>query len=160
MRLRRGGAGLQWAVGVTTACSALLAASGCGAEAEPAGPLRWHAGPEVAESEVEGDWIVSGEVRNSSLEPIEIRADDLVVVDEGEEFATDTTFLAGYGRGFVETSRGYADADDVPESEQVRAGRLLKLPPGGTTSVVVAWRGGGADADGVRYPLGYLPIER
>lgn len=138
-----------------------LISAGCDDD-DPAGPLRWEGEPALLEAEagLPDDRIISGEVRNSSLEPIAIEADELVVIADGEEFETDTTFLAGYGRGFVETARGYADPDDVPDFERVRTGRLLQLEPGGTTPVVVAWRDAEAGAiDGVRYPRGFLPVD-
>lgn len=120
-------------------------------QGEPEGPLRWQG--EVTTTSpagLPGDTIASGEVENSGIGEIRVEADEVVAVtSEGRELETDTTFLGTYGRGFVETARGYADPEDVPDSELVRTGRLLVLGSRETSPLVVAWRGG--EAVGLRY---------
>lgn len=149
---------MRRAAAAALALAASLTPLGCGDYSEPAGPLRWDEEPTVITPEgLPGDRIATGSVRNSSLEPVTVKADELAVTAGSRELETDSTFLAGYGRGFVETARGYADPDDVPEFEQVRTGRLLKLEPGASAPLTVAWRGE-ESVDGVRYRRGFLPL--
>ncbi len=108
------------------------------------------------------DGIVTGRVRNDSLERLELDAEDLVVVDDrGRRFRTAGRFMAGFAHGLWPPGREVAPGS---EGERERLGEIATLEPGETAPLTAAWtrpRGAGRP---VRIELGgaelRIPAER
>lgn len=122
------------------------------------GPLAWRAEPRVVVPErLPSDRILTGRVRNDSLERVRIRAGDVAPVDaEGREVQGTATFAESFLHGLHPPTR---EPPRLPESELRRTGRLAVIEPGRTARLTVSWRiEGGRRPVRVDYGQGSLPI--
>ena len=129
-----------------------------GAAGAAAGPLGWTAPPKIYVAPGKPtDRILSGVIRNDSLEVAEVRAADLEVFDaSGSRLVSGSIFLGSFGRGLYARPR----RDQASDIEQRRTGRLLRIGPGATQPLTVSWRLGANDAraERIEYPGGSLRI--
>jgi hypothetical protein len=126
---------------VLLACAALVAcAGGAGCGGQDSGALAWSAAP--LESTVErlpGDHVLTGEVRNDSLRVLELRSRDVRLVDAGGDAVEGgVAFLSTFARGPY--PRLYPDVEGAPAAERRRAGRSVRIEPGGAAPLAVTWR--------------------
>ena len=99
------------------------------------------------------DRILTGTVRNDSLEAATVIARDLGVrTDAGDEMESAAIFAPTLVRGVFPQNRG----DEIPESEQI--GLRARLEPGKTAPLTVSWRRQGKRAVLVDYGAGALPV--
>jgi hypothetical protein len=129
-------------------------------EATGAGDLVWAKRPNVyRQATLPRDRVLVGTVRNDSLRPIEVAAPDVRPVDEdGNALRGNATFVRGYIHPLYPPTR--PPAGGLPESELERIGRRLRLEPGKTAPLSVAWRltPGAEGPVRIDYGFGSLPI--
>lgn len=150
------------AVAAVAAAAVAVALSG-GPEASEAakrGSLAWVGRPRVIEAPGDPrDRILTGTVRNGSLEPLEVEARDLRIVDEGgRPLRGNGIFLSTFVRGIYSASR----IDQASDFERRRTGRLARISPGRTRPLTFAWRSGpeSRPAERIDYGTGWLPVPR
>lgn len=140
--------------------AAALGAGGCGPGADTdgaqRGPLRWEGTPrQIPHPTLPGDVVLAGEVVNASLKPLKLEASALEVVDaDGDQLQANGAFLPGYVRALMPRNR----AEELPDYEKRRLGRVVELRPGDRLPLNVSWRGGTAAA--IRYGAGQLALAR
>jgi hypothetical protein len=135
----------------------LILAAGCGGDDElGSGDLVWDKKPRVFENpNLPDDRILSGTVRNDSLEAVTLVARELGVrTGAGDEMESAAIFAPTFIRGVFPQNRG----DEIPESEQQRIGLRARLAPGKTAPLTVSWRQRGDRAALVDYGAGSLPV--
>ena len=134
---------------------AALALAGCGSGEEAAGALEWAEEPRVFSRGDER--VLSGQLRNASLEPVEVTVTDVAIIDgDGDDVAGSAIFLEGFVHGLYPPTR---EPERLPEGELKRTGRLAKLAPGESAPFTAAWRApSGAPAERIDYGAGSLPI--
>ena len=135
----------------------VVLAAGCGGDDDDGGgDLVWTKEPRVfTNPALPDDRIMTGEVRNDSLERIDIVARELVVRDrDGEQLESAAIFGRSFGRGVFPQNRG----EDIPLGEQLRIGLRARLQPGDAAPLAVSWRQGGSRAARVDYGTGSLPV--
>ena len=124
------------------------------------GDLVWVQSPKVyREATLPRDRVLVGTVRNDSLRPIKVAATDVRAVDEdGDALRGNATFIRGYIHALYPPTR--PPPGGLPESELERTGREVRLQPGKTAPLSVAWRlAPGANAPvRIEYGPGWLPI--
>jgi hypothetical protein len=124
------------------------------------GDLVWIKPPKVyREATLPRDRILVGTIRNDSLRPIKVAASDVRAVDgDGDALRGNATFIRGYIHALYPPTR--PPPGGLPESELERTGRELRLQPGKTAPLSVAWRltVGGEGPVRVDYGPGWLPI--
>jgi hypothetical protein len=132
----------------------LVLAAGCGGDSS--GDLVWEKKPRVFKNpNLPDDRILTGTVRNDSLEVVTVVARDLGVrTDAGDEMESAAIFAPTFIRGVFPQNRG----DEIPESEQLRIGLRARLEPGKTAPLTVSWRQQGERAVLVDYGAGALPV--
>lgn len=134
---------------------------GCGDDDESGvGELVWEKRPEVyRQPTLPRDRVLVGTVRNDSLRRMSLAAEDVRAVDgEGKALRGNATFVRGYLHPLYPPTR--PPEGGLPEAELERLGRLVRLEPGKTTRLSVAWRvppGGDAPAR-IDYGSGWLPV--
>jgi hypothetical protein len=147
---------------VAAALALSLAAGGCGSDGDSAGELKWDGKPSVMRHPtLPADHILTGAVRNDGLRPLRLEARDLRLVDaEGRKVNATAVFLRGYLHSLYPPTR--PPAGGVPEREQQRIGRVLKLEPGKTAPLTLSWRLAPGAGPPVRadYGTGSLPIPK
>ena len=148
---------------VLGATFALGAASpiGCGGDEDGgSGDLVWAKRPQVyRQPTLPRDRVLVGAVRNDSLRRVEVDAADVRAVDgDGNALRANATFVRGYIHPLYPPTR--PPEGGLPESELERIGRKLRLEPGKTAPLSIAWRvARGADAPvQIDYGSGLLPI--
>jgi hypothetical protein len=135
----------------------LVLAAGCGGDDElGSGDLVWEKKPRVFKNpSLPDDRILTGTVRNDSLEAVTLVARELGVrTDAGDEMESAAIFAPTFIRGVFPQNRG----DEIPESEQLRIGLRARLEPGKTAPLTVSWRQQGERAMLVDYGAGALPV--
>ena len=133
-----------------------LALAGCGEDREP---LAWSGDPSVTRSpSLPEDRVMTARVRNTSDEPIELRAEDVAVLDgAGKRLRSSAAFLSGFVYSHVPYNRGREEVPAaLPRREQERLGRIVRIPAGGTAPLTVSWRG--EDAARIDYEKGSLRV--
>jgi hypothetical protein len=135
----------------------LVLAAGCGGDDElGSGDLVWEKKPRVFKNpNLPDDRILTGMVRNDSLEVVNLVARELGVrTDGGDEMVSAAIFSPTFIRGVFPQNRG----DEIPASEQLRIGLRARLEPGKTAPLTVSWRQHGKRAVLVDYGAGALPV--
>ena len=124
------------------------------------GDLVWAKRPQVyRQPTLPRDRVLVGTVRNDSFERVTIDAVDVRAVDgDGEPLRGNATFVRGYIHPLYPPTR--PPAGGVPESELERTGRRLRLEPGKTAPLSIAWRVAPGRKRPVRidYGTGWLPV--
>jgi hypothetical protein len=125
-----------------------------------AGDLVWAKPPEVyRQATLPRDRVLVGTIRNDSLRPVKVAATEVRAVDEdGNALRGNATFIRGYIHALYPPTR--PPPGGLPESELERTGRQMRLQPGKTAPLSVAWRlTPGAEAPvRIDYGSGSLPI--
>jgi hypothetical protein len=146
-------------LGTAFAISAALPI-GCSDDDMGVGDLVWVETPKVyREATLPRDRVLVGRVRNDSLRPIKIAAIDVRAVDDdGDALRGNATFIRGYIHALYPPTR--PPPGGLPESELERTGRQLRLQPGKTAPLSVAWRltPGGPAPSRIDYGPGWLPL--
>jgi hypothetical protein len=146
------GAAFALAAGLPLACSDDQGAA--------AGDLVWTKPPNVyRQATLPRDRVLVGTIRNDSLQPVKVAATEVRAVDaEGDALRGNATFVRGYIHAVYPPTR--PPAGGLPESELERTGRQLRLEPGKTAPLSVAWRLTPGREAPVRidYGSGSLPI--
>ena len=141
------------------AAAALLPACGGGDDLE-GGDLTWVRDPKVfREPDLPRDRVLVGTVRNDSLRRIKVVAGDVRAVDaDGRALRGNATFVKGYIHALYPPTR--PPPGGLPESELQRLGKEVRLDPGGTAPLSIAWRVPSGSKPPVRidYGAGSLPI--
>jgi hypothetical protein len=153
---RAGRAGALAAVGALM----LLGAAACGGDdGNGDGPLRWAGTPRVFTPQtLPRDRVLSGRIRNDSLERVDLRAQDLKLVDRrGRRIAASITFLAGFVHGLYPPTR---EPRRLPDSELLRTGRIARILPGKLAPITASWRTrpGRGRPSRIDYGRGSLPV--
>lgn len=148
------------ALGAGFALTAALPLACSDDEGMGVGDLVWATPPKVyREATLPRDRVLVGKVRNDSLRPIKVVATDVRAVDEdGDALRGNATFIRGYIHALYPPTR--PPPGGLPESELERTGRELRLRPGKTAPLSVAWRltPGGEGPVRIDYGPGWLPI--
>jgi hypothetical protein len=138
----------------------LLGATGCdGDHGNGDGPLSWAQTPRVFTPQtLPQDRVLSGRIRNDSLERVDLRAQDLKLVDRrGRRVAGSITFLAGFVHGLYPPTR---EPSRLPDSELLRTGRIARILPGKAAPITASWRTrtGRERPSRIDYGRGSLPV--
>lgn len=148
------------ALGAGFAVTAALPLACSDDEGMGVGDLVWATPPKVyREATLPRDRVLVGKVRNDSLRQIKVVATDVRAVDEdGDALRGNATFIRGYIHALYPPTR--PPPGGLPESELERTGRELRLRPGKTAPLSVAWRltPGGEVPVRIDYGPGWLPI--
>lgn len=116
------------------------------------GDLAWKAAPAVMQSGPATDRVLSGTIRNDSLEDLDLRASDVRVLGPGgEELRSTARFLAAFAHGLYAWSQ---KPEDVGDYERTRLGEMITLKPGQTTPVTLSWRIGPGGEEPERVTFG------
>ena len=132
------------------ALAAALALTACGDDDErAAGDLVWVKDPILfTPPNLPDDRVLSGKVRNDSLERIEIDASDVRLLDaEGERLKANAVFLETFAHQLFPPTR--EPEGGIPEAELIRLGVKAKIDPGKDVPLTVSWRQG----EGVEPPV-------
>ena len=139
---------------------ALAPLAGCGGDDDTTGELHWVGKPRVIRHPtLPNDRILTGIVRNAGLRPVTVTARRVRLVDsDGHAVNGTAVFVRGFLHGLYPPDR--PPQGGVPQRELERTGRLLKLEPGKTSPVTLAWRipPGGKPPVRAVYGAGSLPI--
>jgi hypothetical protein len=131
-----------------------------GGEDTGTGGLVWAKRPQVyRQPTLPRDRVLVGTVRNDSFERVTIDAADVRAVDaDGEPLRGNATFVRGYIHPLYPPTP--PPAGGVPEAELERIGRRLRLEPGKTAPLSIAWRVAPGQKRPVRidYGTGWLPV--
>ncbi len=139
----------------------MLALVSCGEEGERAGALAWEGEPRlITPSSLPDDRILTGSVKNESLEVVELSAGEITLEDaEGDPVEGSAVFLSGYAHGLYPPTR---EPESLPDTELERTGRKLSLAPNeDPVPLTVSWRqpAGSDPPVAIRYQgQGSLPI--
>lgn len=136
-----------------------LALGGCGDSGRQAGgDLVWATRPHVYRQA--NDRVLTGMVRNTTIQRLEIAAKDLRMLDaDGDRIPASATFAAGYLHGSYPPTR-------VPKEERVaedrRLGLTVSLAPGAQSRLTLGWRQPRGTRRPVRVVYGntVLPVPR
>jgi hypothetical protein len=147
-------------LGAALALSAALPIACSDDDGTGVGDLVWETPPKVyREATLPRDRVLVGSVRNDSLRPIKVVATDVQAVDEdGNALRGNATFIRGYIHALYPPTR--PPPGGLPDSELERTGRQVRLQPGKTAPLSVAWRLAPDSKGPVRidYRAGWLPI--
>jgi len=131
-----------------------------GGEETGVGDLVWAGQPTVfRQPTLPRDRVLVGTVRNDSLREVKLSAADVRAVDrDGNALRGNATFIRGYIHPLYPPTR--PPEGGLPESELERTGRQVRLKPGKTSPLSVAWRVSRSQNAAVRidYGSGSLPI--
>jgi hypothetical protein len=131
-----------------------------GGEDTGVGDLVWAGQPKVfRQPTLPRDRVLVGTVRNDSLRQMKLSASDVRAVDgDGNALRGNATFVRGYIHPLYPPTR--PPEGGLPESELERTGRQVRLQPGKTAPLSVAWRvpRGRKVAVRIDYGSGSLPI--
>ena len=122
-----------------------------------AGPLAWSS-PSLLTgvSALPADRILGARIVNASNAPVELVAGAVRVVDgAGRELRSNAIFADTYLHRLWPFNGGTSVR---PRREQLRIGARVRLEPGASAPLTVAWRGGAGGAPRLQYPGGSLPL--
>jgi len=136
----------------------VLAAAGCGGGggAGGTGDLVWDTKPHVfTNPHLPDDRVLTGVVRNDTLQPMDLVARDLEVETQGgDQMESAAIFAPTFIRSVFPQNR----EGGVPIPEQIRIGLRTRLKPGQTAPITVSWRQNGSRAVTIAYATGSLPV--
>ena len=148
------------ALGATLVLTAALPLACSDDEGAEVGDLVWAGQPRVyRQATLPRDRVLVGTIRNDSLREVKVAATDVRAVDQdGDALRGNATFVRGYIHALYPPTR--PPPGGLPESELERTGRQLRLQPGRTGQLTVAWRlaPGGEAPVRIDYGAGWLPI--
>ena len=145
---------------MAVAAALVLVPAGCGGDdGDGAGPLSWERTPRVfAPERLPRDRVLRGRLRNDSLERVDLRAQDLKLLDrDGRSVGGSVTFLSGFVHGLYPPTR---EPSRLPDSELLRTGRIARILPDKLVPITVSWRTqpGREQPTRIDYGRGSLPV--
>lgn len=151
------GAVRRWAAALGTALA--LAPAGCGDKAASGARVSWEDKPLVVrQPELPDDTIVSGRLRNDSLQTLDLDAAEVRLVD-GDDRAVQSTarFATGVTHQLYPPREGPREKD--PLFLRRRLGEVATVKPGQTVPLVVSWRVQPGQKPPVKVDLGRTSLE-
>jgi hypothetical protein len=122
---------------VTAAVAALVLMAGSASGGSDS-PLAWEGEQTAVQSGPPTDHILGGVIRNDSLENLDLRAEDVRIVDaDGGELQSTARFSHAFAHGLYAWSQRPKDIGDF---ERRRLGEIVTLKPGQTAPVTLSWR--------------------
>jgi hypothetical protein len=123
---------------IAAAGGALLAGCG-GGDDDSTGDLRWARPPQVFRAHsMPRDRVLMGTVRNSSFRPLNLKATDLSVRDRaGHRLPAHVQFIESYAHGLY---GAYQRPNPIPQDELIRLGLVVRILPGESAPLTVAYR--------------------
>jgi hypothetical protein len=102
------------------------------------GRLAWNGTPALVQASAPTDRILYGRLRNDSLEDVDLRYQDVRVLDaDGREVQSAVRFIAAFAHGLYPWSQR---PDDVGDFERRRLGEIATLKPGQAAPITLSWR--------------------
>jgi hypothetical protein len=141
-------------VAATALVAVLIGIASCGGDdSGDAGPLTWQARPRLFAPEgLPSDRVLNGRVRNESLRRVDLRAEELKLLDEGgRRVAGSAIFRYGFVHGLYPPTR---EPSKVPDAELLRTGRIARILPGRSVPLTISWRTRAGDGRPVRIDYG------
>ena len=121
------------------------------------GTLAWKGTPDVMQAGRPTDRVLYGQIRNDSLEKVDLTVDDVRVLDaDGHEVQSAVRFLAAFAHGLYPWSQR---PDPLGDFERRRMGQIVTLKAGQTAPVTLSWRVPRGGAQPVRVDFGAAEIE-
>jgi hypothetical protein len=123
------------------AAIATIAVAGCGGADKPKeGTLSWLGKPNVFKARnLPNDRVVIAHVRNTGSKTLHLTGSRLVVRDaNGRALKTTAAFNTTFAHGLYGALQ--QPAGGPPVSEQIRLGKTIYLPAGGSAPFYAAWR--------------------
>jgi hypothetical protein len=100
--------------------------------------LAWKGTPTLVQSSAPTDRILYGELRNDSLENVNLRYRDVRVLDaDRHEVQSAVRFIAAFAHGLYPWSLRPKDPGDF---ERRRLGEIATLKPGQSAPITLSWR--------------------
>jgi hypothetical protein len=113
---------------------ALVFAGGAGGDD---GVLAWKGPVRIFDSGIPTDKILYTQVRNASLQEVDLVAKDVRALDaDGDEVFSATRFLAAFAHGIFP----YSERRNAGDFERRRLGEIARLKPGESMPVTLSWR--------------------
>ena len=142
------------------AALAVVALAGCGGSGDPTGPLAWKGEPDLFISKARAsDRVLLGTVRNVGVrDELALDASRLTVKDaDGRDVEAYGQYIGAYAHGLY---GAYQRPSRLPEDEARRLGLRIKLKPGTSAPLYVAFRTrpGLKPPFRVEYGKGSLPV--
>jgi hypothetical protein len=145
---------------VALAIAVVGSAGGEGQEGR-GGSLAWEGRPRLVKpATLPRDRVVSGRVRNTSLQRVRIEARDVrLETADGARVQGTATFVGTFLHGLYPPTR---EPQNMAESELRRTGRLAVIEPRTSVPVTLAWRLGEGEPppERVDFGAGTLPLPR
>jgi hypothetical protein len=135
---------------------------GSASAAAATGPVRlaWKDSPRMIRvAELPNDRILTGRVRNTSLRPVDLSVDRIVIVDaRGKRLASTARFLQAFAHGLYPPSMHVKGG----KFERTRMGQIATVKPGQDLPLTLSWRLASSTAQPleVRFGGGSLALPR
>jgi hypothetical protein len=133
-----------------------------GSASAATGPVRlaWKDSPRMIRvAELPNDRILTGRVRNTSLRPVDLSVDRIVIVDaRGKRLASTARFLQAFAHGLYPPSMHVKGG----KFERTRMGQIATVKPGQDLPLTLSWRLASSTAQPleVRFGGGSLALPR
>jgi hypothetical protein len=103
--------------------------------------LAWEGEKRVFQSGKPTDRVLTGQVKNTSLEDVTIDVEDIRLLDaEGREVQSTARFLAAFAHGRYPWSLRGDDPRALGSQERTLIGEMAKLRPGQVAPLTLSWR--------------------
>lgn len=103
-----------------------------------AGRLEWHGKVHVFDSAIETDEILYSQVRNASLQDVDLDVEEMTVYGaDGEPVTASVRYLAAFAHGIYPWSQ---KPEPLGDFERRRLGEVATLKPGQAVPITLAWR--------------------
>lgn len=123
---------------------------------EDEGALAWKGKVRIFDSGIPTDRILYAEVRNTSLEDVDLAARDVRALDrDGKALHSAARFLAAFAHGIFP----YSDRADASSSERRRLGEIATLRPGQAIPITLSWRVPKGGSPPVRVDFGATEVD-
>jgi hypothetical protein len=102
------------------------------------GRLAWKGKPDLIQPGAPNEHIVYGQIRNDSIEDVDLDYEDVRVLDAGgREVESAVRFIAAFAHGLYPWSQR---PEDVGDFERRRLGEIATLKPGQAVPITLSWR--------------------
>lgn len=127
-------AGAVAAIAAVLLAVALVLTPGAGGDE---GALAWKGKVRILDSGIPTDKILYAEVRNTSIEEVDLKAEDIRALDgDGDALHSAARFIAAFAHGIFP----YSDRADASTFERRRLGEIATLKPGQAIPITLSWR--------------------